>query len=82
MIKVKRTHYATKMIQREKYIDYENALNEFNLQDLKTKREKFNAKFANKCLMNENTAKNFPKRKITEELRNNVGKGCLSSVKI
>ena len=55
---------ALKIILGEKYENYESALLQINLQDLKTRREILNEKFAIKCLSNLKTSKMFPKRTI------------------
>ena len=60
-----------KIILEDKYYNYENALNELNLQDLKTRREFLCEKFAKRCILNEKTSNMFPEKKNLKSLRKN-----------
>ena len=51
---------AMKIIFGDKYTNYENALNQLNIQDLKTRREDLCKKFAKSCISNEKMQKMFP----------------------
>ena len=62
---------ALKIILGEKYGNYESALLQLNLQDLKTRREILNEKFAIKCKSNLKTSRMFPIRTINKTLRQN-----------
>ena len=60
---------AVKIILGNKYSNYDQALDELNLDSLKTRRNKQCQKFALKCLKNDKTNKFFPlnkKRHIME----------------
>ena len=48
------------------YRDYEQALEYFDLDDLKTRRDKLCLKFAKKCTKNARFQNWFPKRKSTD----------------
>ena len=54
---------AVKIILGNKYSNYEQALDELNLDSLKTRRNKLCRKFALKCLNNDKTSKFFPLNK-------------------
>ena len=60
-----------KIILQDKFTNYENALHQLNIQDLKTRREDLCKKFAKSCLSNEKTLKMFPKRRNLRSLRKN-----------
>ena len=51
---------ALKIILKEKYIDYQNALNVLDLKKLKDRREILSLEFAKKCLRNDKMKKLFP----------------------
>ena len=51
---------ALKIILKEKYICYENALNKTNLSTLDDRRLRLTLKFAQKCIKNEKTQHMFP----------------------
>ena len=52
---------ALRLILKEKYIDYKNALNVMKLDTLEVRREKLCLKFAKACLKNEKLFDMFPK---------------------
>ena len=54
---------AVKIILGNKYSNYEQALDELNLDSLKTRRQKLCRKFALKCLNNDKINKFFPLNK-------------------
>ena len=62
---------AMKIILQDKFTNYENALHQLNIQDLKTRREDLCKKFAKSCLSNEKNLKMFPKRGNLRSLRKN-----------
>ena len=51
---------ALKIIYRERYLSYENALQISNLPTLSDRRTKLTLKFAQKCIKNPKTADMFP----------------------
>ena len=54
---------ALKLILRERYINYRNALNVIGIDSLEMRREKLCLKFAKACLKHEKLTDLFPKSK-------------------
>ena len=57
---------ALKIILKEKYKNYENALNTLELETLKYRREKLCFAFAQKCLKNKKMKHLFPPDKTNQ----------------
>ena len=52
--------YSLRLILKENYISYENALEATNLQTLETRRQDLCKRFAVKCAKNQRTSEMFP----------------------
>ena len=59
-----------KIILGQKYENYENSLEELNLENLHARREKLCKKFANKCTQNEKTKHMFPEKSTLKNTKN------------
>ena len=55
---------ALRIILKEKYIDYKNALNVMKMDSLEARRENLCLKFAKACVKNEKLSDLFPRNKI------------------
>ena len=60
---------AVKLILKDKYQDYQTALNILDLETLKDRREELCLKFAQKCLKNPKMKHLFPNNENTQETR-------------
>ena len=60
---------ALKLILKENYINYKNALKLLNLESLNERREKLCLSFAKKCLKMDNFKKLFPVRKVNHNMK-------------
>ena len=60
---------ALKIIVKEKYKDYQNALNILDLEELKDRREKLSLHFAQKCLRNNKMKHLFPPNNKNHQMK-------------
>ena len=60
---------ALKIILKEKYKDYKNALNILDLEELKDRREKFSLNFAQKCLRDNKMKHLFPPNNKNHQMK-------------
>ena len=59
---------ALKIILKDRYIDYKNALNVIKMDSLEERREKLCLKFAKACLKNDKLSDIFPKNKKQHQM--------------
>ena len=60
---------AMKVILKDKYVNYKQALKLVDLESLHARRERLCLKFAKKCLKIENLKKLFPLREVKHEMK-------------
>ena len=58
-----------KVILKDKYVNYKQALKLVDLESLHARRERLCLKFAKKCLKIENLKKLFPLREVKHEMK-------------